>query len=317
MRFQSAFQVLVILLSVFGYGFSSFGQGCSDAGFCTMGALKPDQPYHKEVNLKIRSMEISQYFGVTRFGDYVHATGVDLNFSLGANSSFQFKIPYMATQGPMGDVGGLGDVSVSASRFLGRFAGLNVNISAGAKVPVSDANKMIDGRSFPMYYQQSLGTYDFVIGAGMVSKKWLITTGAQIPLYHKNNNGFFWGPWIAAGFDAETVKLYPASINLKRSADFMFRVERNYRLGKWNFYYGLLNIMRFSTDERTHPVSALEVSVDESQGLASTILTGGGYNFSVKSGLKMTVGRRLVKRHFNLDGLSREWVINLGYQYQF
>jgi hypothetical protein len=316
MRFQSAFSFLLVFLCSWVLN-KGFGQGCSDAGFCTMGALKPDQPYNKEVNLKIRSMELSQYFGVTRFGDYVHATGVDLNFSMGANSSMQFKLPYMMTQGPLGEVGGLGDVSLGFSRFMGELRDFNMNLSIGAKLPVSDANKTVDGRSFPMYYQQSLGTYDFVMGIGLVSKDWLITCGAQIPVYSNNKNGFFWGPWITAGFDPDIIALYPASINLSRKADFMMRVERNYRLGKWNFYYGWLNIMRFGEDERTHPKSGERVSVSGSEGLASTLLAGGGYNFTVKSGLKLTIGRRLFKRHFNPDGLSREWVINLGYQYKF
>ncbi|MFN8890139.1 MAG: hypothetical protein ACK5WF_21960 [Cyclobacteriaceae bacterium] len=43
----------------------SYSQGCSDAGFCTMGAMKPDQPYNKKIQLKLRSMEVSFYRGTT------------------------------------------------------------------------------------------------------------------------------------------------------------------------------------------------------------------------------------------------------------
>ena len=42
----------------------SYSQGCSDAGFCTMGAMKPDQPYNKKIQLKLRSMEVSFYRGL-------------------------------------------------------------------------------------------------------------------------------------------------------------------------------------------------------------------------------------------------------------
>jgi hypothetical protein len=44
---------------------NALSQGCSDAGFCTMGAMKPDQPYNKKIQLKLRSMELSFYRGTT------------------------------------------------------------------------------------------------------------------------------------------------------------------------------------------------------------------------------------------------------------
>ena len=46
-------------------------QGCSDAGFCTMGAMKPDQHFNRRVQIKLRSIEVAQYVGLTRFDDVV------------------------------------------------------------------------------------------------------------------------------------------------------------------------------------------------------------------------------------------------------
>jgi len=51
-----------------------FSQGCSDAGFCTMGAMKPDQPYNKRLKIKLRSIEFSQYYGHTHFNNKIRVS---------------------------------------------------------------------------------------------------------------------------------------------------------------------------------------------------------------------------------------------------
>ena len=67
-------------------------QGCSDAGFCTMGAMKPDQPFNKKVPLKLRSMEVSFYRGTTTLSPVVYVATLDMNFSIIDNkTSLQLK----------------------------------------------------------------------------------------------------------------------------------------------------------------------------------------------------------------------------------
>ncbi|MEY4931626.1 MAG: hypothetical protein RI909_2350, partial [Bacteroidota bacterium] len=61
---------------------NAIAQGCSDAGFCTMGAMKPDQPYNKKVQLKLRSMELSFYRGETTTTPVIYVATADFNFSL-------------------------------------------------------------------------------------------------------------------------------------------------------------------------------------------------------------------------------------------
>ena len=50
---------------------SVFSQGCSDAGFCTMGAMRPDQPFSKKLNIRLRSVSLTQYIGLTKFDDKI------------------------------------------------------------------------------------------------------------------------------------------------------------------------------------------------------------------------------------------------------
>jgi len=71
-----------------------FSQGCSDAGFCTMGAMKPDQPYNKRLKIKLRSIEFSQYYGHTHFNNKIRVSTLEANIGLGSDYIFQAKVPY-------------------------------------------------------------------------------------------------------------------------------------------------------------------------------------------------------------------------------
>ena len=76
---------LFIVAGLFSFP-NAIGQGCSDAGFCTMGAMRPDQPYAKGINIKLRSIEISQYRGTTSVTPKIYVTSFDFNFSLSDKS---------------------------------------------------------------------------------------------------------------------------------------------------------------------------------------------------------------------------------------
>ncbi len=49
--------VFVLILLFCCLIFDANGQGCSDAGFCTMGAMKPDQGFNKKIQLKAMVLE--------------------------------------------------------------------------------------------------------------------------------------------------------------------------------------------------------------------------------------------------------------------
>ncbi len=93
-------------------------QGCSDAGFCTMGAMKPDQPFNKKVEFKLRSMEVSFYRGTTTTSPVVYVATADLNFSLSRKTFFQVKLPYQAVSGNFGNTSGLSDISLELDTNL-------------------------------------------------------------------------------------------------------------------------------------------------------------------------------------------------------
>jgi hypothetical protein len=309
------FIVIMIMTSL-----SAIGQGCSDAGFCTMGAMKPDQPYNKKIPIRLRSMEISFYRGTTTLTPIVYVATLDANFSIiDRKTSFQIKLPYQAVSGNFGNTGGLGDISLCLTRNVYSGEGFDVNVSLGGKIPSNDANlKEPGGRaSYPMYYQTSLGTYDAIAGISFITRKWLFATGIQHP-FNQNKNQFTWGTWfpIYDGSD-DYVRKYDQCYELKRGTDVMLRAERNFRYSRLNFSVGLLPIIRITNDEITDINTGNRIKPEAAKGMALSAIGTVGYSFNVKMGIKLLVGHKIVQRETNPDGLTRELVTSITYNYRF
>lgn len=308
------FQILLLLFPLL-YFHQIQAQGCSDAGFCTLGALKPDQHFTNRKKLKIRTIEINQYYGITRFHNNIFATNFDFTFSLGEKNAFQLKIPFMMVFGRLGNTQNIGDISLSYTRNLITKDEFQLNATIGAKIPTNNSDLTNEnGLPLPMYYQTSLGTYDAILGVSIITRDWLIATGIQHP-FNTNNNQFQWSKWREDPLWTTSLD-YAESANLRRGTDVMLRVERNFRWARFNTHIGLLGIQRITPD-------VMDIGIEEghvsraAQGLALNLLVGFGYQFSVNSGLKFIFGHQLLERIKNPDGLSREQVLTLAYQFNF
>ncbi|MFY0625634.1 MAG: hypothetical protein JXR07_05035 [Reichenbachiella sp.] len=320
------FVVLCILLAPFHL---AKGQGCSDAGFCTMGAMKPDQQYAKNVDIKLRSIELTSYMGATLLTPMIYSVTADVTLSITDRLFVQAKLPYQIVKGNLGETSGLSDVSLSlTSNVLNTKKG-SLNVTLGTKIPTNDSDLAStdsefgpEGSDFPMYYQTSLGSYDLIVGASWINDKWLFATGVQIALT-ENMNDFRWGQW--RGYPDGNIKEewdpyiedYDLANNLKRGTDIMLRIERNFRFTNYNFSLGLLPIYRITKDERLDFNTGERIKIDGTTGLALSALASAGYSFNVNNGLKFIFGLKLAHRDVNPDGLTREYVLNLSYVYRF
>lgn len=313
----------------------SFGQGCSDAGFCTMGAMKPSQIYSKKINFKLRSVEFSYGRAQTTLTPTITAATVDLAFGINEKTSFQLKLPYYWVDGNLGNTSGLSDISYSFTRNMYSTESFHINATLGGKIPTnnsdidSEVNSefLTDGREasglstdLPMYYQTSLGSVDIVAGASFISKKWMFATGIQIALT-ENQNDFRWDQWGNYP-DINYLQDNNLANNLKRGTDIMFRVERAFHFSKWDFRVGALPIFRITKDEILDiipgsPTEGQRIKVENTIGLALTAIGNVAYHFNTNNSVALLYGIQITDRKTNPDGLTRDNVLSLSYVVRF
>lgn len=303
----------------------ALSQGCSDAGFCTMGAMKPDQAYSKKINFKLRSIEMSYYKGNTTLSPVVNVATLDATFGIGEKTGVQVKLPFQWTTGNFGKAAGMGDISLSITHNVKRFKNFELNATLGMKIPSNDANLKSQGRNepgteglaLPMYYQVSLGSWDIIAGASLINENWLFAIGYQNALTANGNtyNGDEWVP-IYSGGEAY-VREYDEATFLKRGSDVMLRIERNFRFARYNFNIGLLPIFRVTKDQIVDRATNEYIKLEGTIGLASSALVGFGYNFNINNAIKFTYGVKLSQRKVNPDGLTRNNVMIIGYLFRF
>ena len=307
---------IAITILIISISSSLFGQGCSDAGFCTMGAMKPDQPFNKKVAVKLRSMDLSFYRGTTTLTPIIFVATVDMGFSLNSKNSIQVKLPYQAVTGRLANTSGMGDISLCYTRNIYTSDQFDLNLSFGGKIRSNKSDKVSDeALPLPMYYQTSLGTYDLISGISLINRKWLFATGIQVPL-NQNNNQFLWGAWKNSSEDLSYIEKYSRAKELRRGIDVMLRIERNFRFSRLNFTLGVLPIYRITNDEITNALGIREKPMG-AKGLALSGIITTGYRFTTRSGINLLLGRKFTQRDENPDGLTRHFVSSITYNYRF
>jgi hypothetical protein len=314
----------LLLFAITKWGFS---QGCSDAGFCTMGAMKPDQNYSKRIAIKLRSLEVNYYKGQSLLTPVIRATTIDFNIGVNDKNGLQVKLPYQWIEGSLGKNEGLGDISLSWTHLLKVTNKWNINGTIGAKIPTNNANSTVNnqhtgGLDAPihMYYQTSLGSYDGIAGISMIGRKWLFATGIQVA-FTESKNKFLW-----SGFpnypnpnnpDNTYVRKYNVAHDLRRGVDLMLRAERNWRFTNFNFSLGALPIFRVTKDQGYVPSEGVRKKLEGTTGVALSVLASFGYQFDVNHSIKIIEGHKLLDRDFNPDGLTRKSVTSISYVYKF
>ena len=315
-------KVLTALLAL-GLSAQSLAQGCSDAGFCTMGAMRPDQSYSKRIDFKLRSIEYNYYKGKSIISPVIRAHTIEFNASLGDLNTIQVKVPYMFVSGNFGKNNGLGDISLSFTRTLKTTNRGTLNGTLGTKIPADRSTDEISNEftgnqsvDLHMYYQTSLGSYDAIAGLSWITNEWLFATGIQVALT-ENQNQFQWSDWLDNYPDPDYVVRNNQGVNLKRGTDIMLRVERNFRFTNFNFSIGALPIYRITKDEAFVVDEGRRRKLDNTLGLALSVLGSVGYSININNAVKFIYGYKLVDRDFNPDGLTRDDVQSISYIYRF
>jgi hypothetical protein len=290
----------IILTSTFSYA-----QGCSDAGFCSVGNA------FKEPGVSLKNnLEVGFGFGaadedVTVFSQYITYTR---NFS--STFAMSLKVTSAIANGGFGSNGNIGDAFLTGNYKLKPGSeNKNWSVLLGVKIPFTQGDDKINSISLPMAYQSSLGTFDLIAGVSLNYKKWDFNTALQLPISGENKNAFFNGVFITG---------FPSTNLFKRQSDGLFRVTYTLKTknDKFTFKPNLLFIYHFGEDSFENGLGKRQ-DIIGSDGVTLNGNLIANYKINSNSSLETSIATPFVVRDVRPDGLTREYTIGLSYKVNF
>ena len=282
-----------------------FGQGCSDAGVCTLGSMDSGEEDSIRHTFSLgQTLEMGERFTL------ISKTIAEVRIAIFDRGFVQARIPYFFAAGDLGNNAGLGDLIISINVLFMNNKDIEMIFVAGGKVASDNANDLNElGQSFPMPYQSSAGTHDLMVGLTINRGLWHFAVGYQHAL-NGNENGFLHNVWQGdpKAFD------YFESNQLKRGDDLMVRIERKFLKDNKMFTLGLLPIWRFQKDEIIDAQNQ-SMLLDGSNQLTININAGYTYNINENLRLRFTYGNPVLWRKTRADGLTRFFVFYAGMVY--
>lgn len=282
-------------------------QGCSDAGFCTVDALKsPDgdsTASDKSLQLKLGATVGKADRNITIVASYL-----EYNRQLNKHWGYDMKLTQLAQLTDSINTNGLGDL------FLTGTYKTNVNIAftTGVKLPFSDGNKQRNERSLPNDFQSSLGTIDFIGGISKEWRKFRFTVAVQQPLTQGKNR---FSPEL---FDSLSVfSAFQSTKDFKRRGDVLARVNYAWSVSKhWKLTPGLLAIYHLGEDTYLD-ASNVRKPIVGSDGLTLNGMLFTQYSINKSHKLELSLGTPFVVRDSRPDGLTRSIVATLEWKWIF
>jgi hypothetical protein len=284
-------------------------QGCSDAGFCSMGGLKP---IHHAEQIKATTVSIGSNLGFADYGILVAGGIIDIQHSFSPTFSAGAKVTSLLQSGKQTTQFGLSDLFINGALNVDN----NFSIIGGIKIPLSSANKTINGRSLPMDYQSSLGTVDAIVGIAFSVDDFQFQIGYQHPLT-QNENTFI--PFNELGTTLDFSE-FQNTYRYGRAADALFRVSYSVlQNNDWSIMVGVLPIYHLSEDtyKDNFPSSISFNQISGSQGFTINTNLFLRYNLSSRSALELTLAAPVKTRTARPDGLTRGFISTLDYKFSF
>src|SRR5882757_4596625 len=172
---------------------NSFGQGCSDAGFCSLGALKNHIEDTVSAKQKRHAIDFGINYGLGEQATSTINTYVEYQVNFNSRFSFQSKLTATYASGFLGSIFDIGDVYGTINYSPKTGAGHNFNFIGGVKIPITTGNdKNSEGKPLPLDYQASIGTYDVIAGVNYITNRtWEFDAAVQVPVVQVNKSTYF------------------------------------------------------------------------------------------------------------------------------
>lgn len=282
-------------------------QGCSDAGFCSLGAMK-DVNIRKSEKQKI---DIGSTVGFGEENTFTVNPYVQYNRLLGKRFTILGKVTATYASGFLGSGFSPGDFfSLLTYAVTQQGEKHDLKILAGVKVPFTSSNtKNSSGGALPLDYQSSLGTYDLVAGMNYVfRKRWELNGGLQIPLIHNNKNTFFPDEYA----DKRAERFAPTNY-FERMPDLLLRGSYYFSLPRsFTVKPGLLAVYHLGKDSYENRFGKRE-RINGSEGLTLNAAVSASKQLKNKTVLELVLATPLVVRKVRADGLTRSLVVGVQY----
>ncbi len=279
-------------------------QGCSDAGFCTIGNMNA----HSSKTASENKQKISILFsnGIGDENVFVFTPAIQYDNKINANWAIQTKLTANIANGNLGSATGAGDLFLSSTYSLPEKDGWQISFLLGAKLPLNKGDIRTDKKPLPMQYQSSLGTADLLAGISVSNSKWLFATALQQPLSGTNRNTFLPAYWNTAA-----ASKYSPTNSFNRKGDVLLRAGYHFiASGRAAFTIGLLGI--YHLDEDTYYDGNISNSPIALKGAAGVTLNSTAvlhYKINNKISIGLTGGVPFIVRDIRPDGLTRKFVI--------
>lgn len=285
-------------------------QGCSDAGFCTLGPLQSGAAHDDRADAPNR-LTVGGSFGIGDDDNSIVTPYLVYTRTLTPSIQLTSKLTAAYIDGPKGSHFGAGDWYVAGNFLLnparedGRLA-----LVAGVKIPLSNPDADHEGAVLPLSYQSSLGTFDGIAGLTYSIRGFELSAAVQVPVVQNNKNTFF-----ASGADTT---VFSSTNAFSRRPDALLKAAYRYTTKdlKWGFTAGLLPILHLGDDTYENP-SGDEITLDNSAGLTLNGLLNVDYYVNRRQSLQLSLAAPFVVRDIRPDGLTRKFVAALEYNFVF
>lgn len=294
---------ILLVLSVFLISTQLQAQGCSDAGFCSIGAMQHKDTIRHELIL-------GGTYEKADFNVIVTNPFLQYNANLNRYWSMSLKVNFSYATDGNRCVSGFGDAFANINyRLELEDDNHEIHFTLGGKVPLSKPNEIRNfftrqGLRTPMDFQTSLGTYDLILGTTYKYKKMSVSLAYQQPLTSTDE-------WLFQNYKRKGDVLLKPSYILKPFKNFTAipSVMAIYRLGEDE-------VTSFKDAEGNFVYSATEnlqkYNIAGTDGLTLNLMSDFRYVFAEDYHIGLMAAVPLVNRKNIIDGLRRSYVFALS-----
>lgn len=281
------------------------GQGCSDAGICSVGNSFQTTDHQRKNNL-----EFGNVFGEGEADVKYYSPYLTYTYQFNPRFAMSVKVTYSLASGAFGKRGQFGDAYLIGNYHWKTEKTAKWSTLIGGKFPFTRSNLKINGYSLPLHYQASLGTFDLILGANLNYKKWDFNAGLQLPVVDLNSNSYF---KEYSGTDD-----FPSTNLFRRKPDALLRATYTYQTQnkKWTFKPNALLIYHLGEDSY-ETIFGKRENIDGSDGLTLNGNLIGVYQFNKNNSIELSIATPFVVREVRPDGLTRSFTAGIIYKTAF